>query len=485
MTGPLGSTGRIGAARLARLLGDWRGAPLGAGYLALAAAVRALLRDGRLGLSVRLPAERVLAAELGASRTTVSAAYRLLREQGYLTSRRGSGSTTRLPSGPGASTTGVWAPDDDADIDLGCASLPAPEGLTAAAERAVARLGGYAEGHGYHPAGLPELRAVLADRYTRAGVPTGPEEILVTTGAQQALDLLLRLLAAPGERMLLESPTYPNALAALGQSRLAAATVAVGPDGWDLDPVLPGLAAGHFRMAYLIPDFHNPTGALLGTDGRHRLLRAARAGGTPLVVDETFADLWHEVPPDLPRLAALDRHRRVVTVNTMSKAYWGGLRVGWLRAAPALVQRLVALRAAADMAGAVLDQLVALELLERSADLLAARRSVLTARRDVLASAVREYLPDWRFRVPDGGVTLWVELDEPVSSALARAAERHGLRLAPGPMFGAEGTLERFLRLPFTRPEAELVESVRRLAAARADLDAPGPRRPAHPTVVA
>ena len=455
------------------------------GYVALAEAVRGLIRDGRLGLRVQLPAERALAAELAASRTTVTAAYRLLREQGYLDSRRGSGSHTRLPEGERLSTSGLWAPDDDADIDLGCAAPPAPPQLAAAAERAVRQLPEYAAGHGYHPVGIAALRTLVAETYTRRGVPTTPAEILVTAGAQQAFDLVLRLLVAPGERVLVESPSYPNALTAIGTARARADTIQLGDDGWDLDPVLPALSGGRYRLAYLIPDFHNPTSLMMPLAERLALLRAARAGGTTLVADETFVDLAHDDSPLPPAMAALDRNRRVITIGSMSKAYWGGLRVGWIRASPALIQRLAVVRGATDMGGAVLDQLIALDLLAQADTILPARRAALVRSRDVLAAALRQHLPEWSFTLPNGGMSLWVELDAPISTVLARAAEAVGVRVAPGPRFGAEGTLERFVRLPFTLSPDTLAEAARRLAAARADLDAAPSRRLTTPSIVA
>ena len=155
----------------------------------------------------------------------------------------------------------------------------------------------------------------------------------------------------------------------------------------------------------------------------------------------------------------------------MSKAYWGGLRIGWVRASAPLVQRLAALRVGVDMASPVLEQLVAVHLLADARSIVAARRAQLALRRDALAAALGELLPEWRFFLPRGGVTLWAELDGPISSALARAAEDVGVRLAPGPRFGLDGTLERFLRLPFTLPPDDLTEAVRRIASVRHDLD--------------
>src|SRR5688500_14722579 len=142
---------------LARLLGPWVGPGAvrrGPEYQALAGAVRGLLADGRLALGVRLPAERELALALGISRTTVTAAYRTLRESGHLVSRRGAGSWTALPSGQHVGTSGLWTPVDDADlIDLGCAALPAPPQLMTAVAEATAELPRYTTGAGYQPVG--------------------------------------------------------------------------------------------------------------------------------------------------------------------------------------------------------------------------------------------------------------------------------------------------------------------------------------------
>jgi len=143
-------------------------------------------------------------------------------------------------------------------------------------------------------------------------------------------------------------------------------------------------------------------------------------------------------------------------------------------------------RVGVDMASPVLEQLIAVRLLAEADRVVRARRTQLRAQRDTLAAALRTELPAWRFTLPAGGVCLWVELDAPVASALARAVEDLGVRLTPGPRFGVDGTMERFVRLPFTLPEADLVEAVRRLAEARRALDRPSARSwAAAPAVVA
>jgi len=464
--------------QLARLLGPWNAAGVvrRPDYAALAGAVRGLLHDGRLALGVRLPAERELAGALGISRTTVAAAYRTLRESGHLTSRRGAGSWTTLPAGHRVGTSGLWAPtDDEALIDLGVAALAAPAELADAVAEAVAELPGYAAGAGYHPMGLPVLREAVAQQYTAAGVPTAADQVMITSGVQHALDLLLRLLVAPGQRIVVETPTYPNALTAFAAHRARVVSYALGGTGWDPDLLLATVRGAQAPVAYLIPDYHNPTGHLMPVQLRERLPATAHAAGTDLVVDESFADLRLDGPPLPPSVATFDRAARVLAIGGMSKPYWGGLRIGWIRAAAPVVARLAATRVTVDMSSPVLDQLAAARLLARRDAVVAARRAELLARRDALVAALGRYLPQWRYAVPHGGLCLWVELDAPVASALARAALELGVRVAPGPRFGADGTMERFLRLPYTLPEAELVEAVRRLAQARDEIDRPAP----------
>jgi DNA-binding transcriptional MocR family regulator len=483
-------TSQVRGAQLARLLGQWHALPgrrRSPDYAALAAAVRGLLADGRLPLGVRLPAERELAEALRISRTTVTAAYRELRESGHLTSRRGAGSWTTLPGGHRVASSGLWTPQDDLDmIDMGIAAMAAPPELVPAARAATEDLPRYLGSAGYHPTGIIELREAIAQSYADRGLPTSPEQIMVTNGTQHALDLVLRLALAPGGGVLVESPTYPNALAALAARRARVATHGLAVDaGWDADLLLASIRQSRPRLAYLIPDFQNPTGHLMPVELRERVVGAAHAAGTDLVIDESFVDLPLDGTPVPPPTAAFDRHSRVITIGGLSKPYWGGLRIGWVRASAPQVQRLAAARIGVDMASPVLDQLVAVHLLADASTIVTARRAQLAHQRDALLAALAERLPQWRGAAPRGGVTLWVELDGPISSALARAAEEVGVRLAPGPRFGLDGTLERFLRLPFTLPAADLADAVQRIAAVRYDLDRAGRPQWREPSVIA
>jgi DNA-binding transcriptional MocR family regulator len=450
----------VSGPHLARLIGAWRSSR--PDYVSLAGALRLLVLDGRLPLRTRLPGERELAAALGTSRTTTTAAYAALRDEGFVATRRGSGSWTRLPA---ARPVAEPAEPGDAEIDLSCAATSAPEGaLHRALAAATAALPRHLPGPGYDALGLPVLRSAIAEHLTRRGAPTAPEQVLVTAGAQHAMALLLRVLAAPGDRVLVDHPTYPNALGAIQAVGARPVPVALQPDGWDLEMLGATLRQAAPRLAYVIADHHNPTGLTLPDGERERLVALARATRTPLVVDETLAEL--SLDDDGPVPAPLAAHGDVIAIGSMSKAFWAGLRIGWIRASPTLIQRLALARATVDLSSPVVEQLMAAELLADPGAVLRPHRAALRARRDALAAALRASLPDWSFELPRGGLSLWIELDAPRSSALAAVASRHGVRLAAGPRFGVDGAFERFLRLPFALPEPQLIDAVERIAIA-------------------
>ncbi|MFI5620952.1 PLP-dependent aminotransferase family protein [Streptomyces sp. NPDC051567] len=442
------------------------------GYRALADAVRTLILDGRIALHVRLPAERELADALGASRATVTAAYDLLRESGYVRSRRGSGTWTELPDGhaPVGAHALLGGARGDSGIDLAIAAMGAPEGsLAEALALAAPRLPELARTPGYHPFGLPDLRAAVAARFTRRGLPTRPEQILVTAGAQQAFALVVSLLCRPGDRVVTENPTYANALDALRHARLRTGSIAVSDAGWDMEIAESTLRQTVPRLAYVIPDFHNPTGALMPGEERLRLLSATRRTGTWLVVDETIADIALDVPapPPLASLAPRGGADHVITIGSLSKTHWGGLRVGWVRAPAKMITELTTVRVAADMTGSALDQLVALPLLEGLDRSLPARLDQLRVRRAALEGSLRRHAPEWSWRLPPGGLSLWVDLGEAVGSALSERAAAAGVHIGRGARFGVDpGTFEHRLRIPYTLPPDRLEEAVRLLAAA-------------------
>jgi DNA-binding transcriptional MocR family regulator len=451
----------VPASTVARLLPDWRAS--GASYRSLADRIGLLLEDGRLVTGRRLPAERVLAAELGVSRTTVSAAYALLRERGRLVTLHGSGSVLAL--GVPRAEEAAGRPDV---MDLSNAVPPAWPELPEYVERAAARLPPLLTAIGLDYIGLAELRERIADRYVQRGLPTTPAQIMVTTGAQHAIGLVLRSRLRRADRLLLDVPSYPHAIDAFREA--GARLVPIGmpgarPDVGEWERLLRELRP---ELAYLMPDFHNPTGSSLTAGERRRLLTAAAASGTLLLVDETTAELAIDDVERQPPLAALavGSGAEVITVGSIGKTVWHGLRIGWIRADSRTIAEIAAARPSRDLGTPVLEQLVVSELLPDIDRVLADRAGLLRTTRDAVVARIAAELPDWQVPVPPGGLCIWVALPDARSSMLVPAAAAVGLRITAGPRFGLDGAFERQLRIPITRPVEESVDAIGRLAEA-------------------
>ncbi len=448
----------LSARSAALLLTDWRDGTDAPAYEALSDAIRVLVIDGRVAQGVRLPAERGLATALGISRTTVANAYARLRSDGFVVSVRGSGSVVHLP----ASLIGRPDPErlggvvDGELLDLRKAAMHSAPGVAEAVERAVRHVPAALAGIGYDTVGDPGLRAAIADRYTERGLPTDPSQVIVTIGAQHAIALLARVLVRRGDAVLVESPTYPHAHEAFREAggRLVGVPVDA-RTGWDAAALETTLRRTAPAVAYVMPELHNPTGATMSPSTRQLLLSVAASVGTTVVADETMGELRIDGAPSLPLAAADPSGASVVMIGSADKVFWGGLRIGWIRAAPALLQRLLAARPTGDLGTPVLDQLVARELVPRTAAVLEARRESLRQGRDDVVGALRARLPEWDVPSPAGGLTTWVGLGRPVSSALVLAARSEGVVLASGGVFGPDGGFERFLRVPFTMAPAD------------------------------
>lgn len=450
---------------LTRELGNWRtSSRAGPAYHGLADAIRLLIIDGRLPVGARLPSERALAEALHVSRTTITAAYTQLRDDGYLHARRGARSTTALPVTPEAAATSTSAPK----LSLAAAALaaPAPAVMTAFA-RAADDMAPYLQGMGHELIGTIALRQAVAERYSRRGLSTEPDEVMVTTGALHAIGLILTTFIQPGDRVLVEQPTYHGALSAITTAGARPVPVSMTDGGWDLDALEAAVHQLAPNLAYLIPDNHNPTGHTLPPEGRKRLARIINETRTRTVIDETMTDIWLERPAPPPLAAELTSRRELVlTVGSMSKSFWGGLRIGWIRAERNTIATLAAMRPSVDMGTAILEQLTAAELLAESDALLPKRREMLRTRRAFLRELLQQQLPDWQPVPGAGGLSLWVRLPAPMSTALSAAALRVGLELPAGPRFGVDGTLERFIRVPYALPEEQLSAAVHLLARA-------------------
>lgn len=472
---------RIGrlVAQLADLPDDR--APL---YTALATRLRLLVADGRLPVGERLPAERELAQALGVSRVTVSSAYAQLREQGWAVARQGAGTWTALPrAAPSPSFLPGPTPDDV--IDLAHAAPTAGPEVARAFAAAGEQLPRYLPGNGYFPSGLPELRAAVAARFASRGVETSSEQILVTSGALHGISVVLEVLGRRGAQAIVEVPTYPPIRDVVSRLGLRPVTVRVGDDEQQaafVERVQAVLARTSPSLACLTPDHQNPTAQYLGDPEREGLAASLRATRTTTIVDETLVDLTLDGATARP-FAAFDPDR-VVTVGSLSKAVWGGLRVGWVRADEDLIKRLTRASAGVQLAAPVVEQLAACELLARLDDDLLRTRASLRERRDHLIALLAERLPHWHVPKPSGGLVLWCQLPDARSSRIVSAAEAIGLRLTAGPRFGTGHALDDRLRLPFTQPVSTLDRAIERLQRAVTHIDNGGVVSPVPPEPV-
>lgn len=476
----------LNATRVAALIGDFDRSPA---YEGVAHGLRDLIIDGRIPTGIRLPSERELTDALGVSRTTVARAYALLRELGFLESRQGSGSVAVLPQSDTNRGDHLLRPADggvvgDDVIDLTCAAPSPGPGLLSAYERATVELVPYLGGTGYYPSGLPILRELVADGFSARGVPTASDQILIVPGALAGLAVAARALLSVGDRVVVESPTYPNAIAALTEAGARVVGVDTYAHGWDPATMAATIRQVSPKLAYLVPDFHNPTGAVISDEARQHVARELERGRTTAVIDESMVDVHLDDDP-LPRPFAAYAADSI-TLGSMSKGYWGGLRVGWIRAPRDRMDALVGARLSLDLGTPVFEQLVAVEMLRASQETIAHRRTTLRASRDAALDALATHLPDWRVSKPRGGLSLWCELPEAGASALSREATRHGVLLTPGPAFAPEGGMDRYLRVPYALPPETMREAVARIATAwRETLDLPKGLTTPRPTLVA
>jgi DNA-binding transcriptional MocR family regulator len=418
----------------------------------LARALTQAIRAGGIQTGIRLPSERSLAQALSLSRTTVVGAYDVLREGGWLESRSGSGTwisgrspvvaAARDAAHAGALAAspllGLLSNRDGSDLldfalgsPLPIADLPAdffhlPNDEYSACIRD--RL--------YYPLGLPPLRQSLAAYYTAMGVPTRPEHILVTNGAQQGIALSAALYLQRGDTALVEDPTYFGALdvfRAVG-ARLSGLPV-------DVAGVIPAvlrdrISATSARLVYLTPTYQNPTGAVMPRSARKEIARIAGELGVPVIDDGTLAELVLDSHPP-PPIAAFDPEAPIISIGSLSKLLWPGLRIGWVRAPEPIVGRLARLKSATDLASPLLTQALAVRLLGSLTTARDLRRRELRPRRELLAALLGEHLPDWTFRVPSGGLFLWTKLPSGDARELSQTSLRHGVVVLPGPVMSA------------------------------------------------
>jgi DNA-binding transcriptional MocR family regulator len=475
-------------ANLVEALGDFSrgGGPL---YHELAAAITAAVERSDLLPGTRLPPERVLAHALRLSRTTVVQAYARLREAGTIESRHGSGTWVRR-----AGKLGWPSPQEhevssafrrnvvfrslversgDA-ISFVSAQLPPLPAVDEAA-RAVARKGAtrLAGNEGYFPLGLPALRQAVAAHLTRGGLPTRDEQVLVTAGAQQAVSLIAGLLVARGESVVTEDPTYIGAIDVLASAGARTLVVPSAADGLDLDR-LRALLTLRPRLLYLVPTFHNPTGSLMPESCRREIARLADELQVPVVEDNTLAELGLGAEPP-PPIAALAKNAPILTIGSLDKLFWTGLRIGYIRGPEAWILRLGRFKALSDLGGPLYSQAIAALLLDEAAAAIKARRREVSGKLTVLTKLLGRHLPAWTWKKPAGGLLLWTRMPAGDAEELAQIAARHGVTVVSGAANSPDHRFADHVRLPIVADAATMKEGIARLARAAAEYQ-PRPR---------
>ena len=435
---------KVDPASLSRMLGGQPGEALPE---ALADALLDLIDAGFLPAGAVLPPQRACAATLQVSRQTVAEAFGILEAAGHIAALVGSG--TRVRSGRAAvSTDGRLFSFSEAApglIDLSTGALPASEVVRRVLLEDHVDLDEYFDTDGYFPAGLPILRAAIAERLTRDGVPTVLQQIVVTNGAQHASYLAYQLLVSAGDTVLVEETTYRGELAELRLLGARVESVPLTAAGLALDLVDRGLRRAPVTL-YCQTSVHNPAGLTMAPSHRKALAALLDHYGVPVVEDCCSYDLTASGLPAL-MLAGEMSDDLVLTIGTLSKLFWGGLRIGWLRASSTRIRQLIERRKAEDLASPISTQVVATNLMTHVGEARQERRALLQAGREATCEVVSDVFPAWVWTASQGGTGLWIDTHND-SSALAEAAKRVGVRLAPGPGYSAYDGQRTMLRLP-------------------------------------
>jgi len=325
---------------------------------------------------------------------------------------------------------------------------------------------------GYAPIeGLPALRDLIAARFNAPGLNLSRQNVLITSGGMQGLDLIGKVLLEQGSLIAAQSPAYLGALDAWRPRRPSYRPMRLESDDFAAETALQGA-----QFAYTVPNFSNPTGRLVPLQDRKALVAAAQATGTWLIEDDPYGTLYYDSPP-LPRMLTLaatgtSYDGPVVYLGTLSKELAPGLRVGWVIAAPQMIQALVMAKQGSDMSTSGLGQRITLDAFASGLtdSILPAILRLYRARRDALCSAMQTHLADlYDWQIPEGGMFVWATARNPALNTdhLLRAALAHGTCITPSSVFDPMGENRRAIRINFTfNAPAKLSEGIRRLATA-------------------
>lgn len=325
----------------------------------------------------------------------------------------------------------------------------------------------YGPSEGYRP-----LRELLAARLTAFTMPCSADDILVTNGSQQALDLIGKMFLDPGDVVLVETPTYLGALQAFNQYQASYAVVHMDDDGMCVEEVerllsQQGARDHRIKFIYALPNFQNPTGRSMSLERRRRLFEIASHFGVPIVEDDPYGELRFEGEP-LPALKSLDREGLVIYLGTFSKILAPGFRLGWIVASPGAMQALMHGKQPSDLHTGMAQQMATYEVARNGfIDAHVKRiRAFYKERRDVMLSAIEEHFPsDAGYTRPGGGLFVWAELPRHIDTReLLLDAIQDKVAFVPGQGFHPDGSGTNTMRLNFSNvPPDQLREGIRRL----------------------
>jgi 2-aminoadipate transaminase len=418
--------------------------------------MRELIESGRIAQGSRLPATRELAGQIGLNRTTVSAAYALLESEGLIRGHVGRGSFVSGGKGAGG-TTGPSSFSRSRPSEL---LFPLEEFRKTCAEviaspdaASILQLGS--------PSGYPPLRRYLLEQARAEGVARESDDILITSGCQQAFDLLQRTVD-PGSTVLIEDPVYLGVRSVFERAGARLIGVPVGREGLDLEILERVIARERPRLLCVTPNFQNPTGATMPIEPRRRLLAITRAAGVMVIENDIYGPLAYEGDP-IPAIKRLDETGDTILLRSFSKVAFPGLRVGWVIAPRPLIEKLTETKQWSDLHTDQLSQAVLLRFAE-SGRLEEHRERMLIAGRERLQAALEAcaaYLPSGaKFTRPRGGMSLWIELPATLDAAeLLPRAEREGVNYLPGKFFAVSRPQPNGLRISFAGMTPEEIRS--------------------------
>lgn len=468
-------------------------------YVQIASQVREHIASGRLKIGDRLPANRELARSLDVNRTTVTTAYSDLEADGLIKSEvgrgtfvaaipaRGKADNHRERAEPSPMLWNGLLVSTQRDVWLGGLlhatqrkdTISLAHGLPQAdlfplddfrrsVDRVLRRAGRellqLGTSSGYAP-----LQEYLVSQMALSGISLNHDEILITNGCQQSLDLIRRIFVGPGDEIVIEDPTYPGAISVFCGNNAKFTSVPVGPNGMDLNVLEDVLSQRRPKLIYTVPTYHNPTGVTMDLAARRRLIELAIKYRVPIVEDDIYRELHYEGPV-IASLKALDKYGVVISVNSFSKIGFPGLRVGWVSAPAVVIEQMNIAKQNCDLHASLLTQAAIYEFSRHG--LLAKHvkrvKKAYARRRDAMLAALEDYFPsEARWNRPQGGMAVWVRLPEGLrtSEVLVHAVER-GVAFSPGEHFYSGQPQQNMLRLCFTIASPEMIEeAVKRLGA--------------------